>query len=79
MNLYKRQIKPVKHNAYCAMGVYPTNTPLEDAWYDESEEVALRNKYENSFKDYFDSLVFAERYIKIDDVQNNRLELLEDK
>ena len=65
MNLYKRQIKPIRHNGYCAMGISSTDTPLEDVWYDESKENELKEKYEKSFKDPFDSLVFEERYVKI--------------
>lgn len=64
MNLYKRQIKPMRHDGYCAMGIHPTNTPLEDIWYDESKEDELKEKYEKSFKDPSASLVFEERYIK---------------
>ena len=69
MKLYKRQIKPIRHNCYCAMGIHPTDTPLEDVWYDETEEDKLRAKYEKSFKDPFDSLVFEERYIKYTEKQ----------
>lgn len=64
MNLYKRQIKPMRHNGYCAMGISSVDTPLEDVWYDETEEEKLKEKYEKSFKDPFDSLVFEERYIE---------------
>lgn len=41
MNLYKRQIKPIRHNGYCAMGISPVDIPLEDIWYDESKEDKL--------------------------------------
>lgn len=64
--LYKRLIKPIRHNCFCQIGFSPTDTPLEDNWYDESEEDMLREKYKK-FEDPYDSLIFEERYIKIID------------
>ena len=67
MKLYKRQVKPMRHNLYCAMGVHDYRVPIIDEWFDESEEDMLRNKYEHSFSDPFDKLEFDERYVEIKD------------
>ena len=59
--LYRREIRPVIHNCYCAMGVHPTDRII-DEWFPESEENALREKYGN-LSDPYDSLIFEERYV----------------
>ena len=63
--IYKRQIKPIRHNTYFAMGVGDYRVPIVDQWFDESEENKLKDKYENSFDDPFDKLEFDERYVEI--------------
>lgn len=65
IKLYRREIRPIAHNCYCAMGIHPTDTILDENWYPESEETMLRDKY--VFTDPYDSLEFQERYVECGD------------
>ena len=69
MKLYKRQIKPMRHDLYSAMGFTNYPTSIVDKWFDESEEGHLREKYSHCLSDT-ERLEFKERYIPwIDDIE----------